>query len=350
MTTRTDPWVPFWRSGHMDGESLLFLETTPGKPATSSLLVKPDGPVSLTSATGEVEYVENVDYTLDRASGLLTRTSGSRISKTTVAELHPSVDPDGSGFMHVRGNPNAFLMVGDDVFHRRQATASYSFDTAQWTGCRPGFAGANVPRTLERLRRRAALTLCLIGDSISEGYNASGFIGAAPYQPPYGTLVATALDHVYGSRVTLRNFATAGWTSDDGLGAVGAVAAERPHLVLIAFGMNDAGYADPADYAANIRAIVEGIRRPAPQTEFVLVSSMLPNPEWHYPLMERFAGYRQALSDLLCPGIILADLTTLWMDAMVRKTPYDLTGNGINHPNDFGHRLYSQTIVSLLAE
>ena len=35
---------------------------------------------------------------------------------------------------------------------------------------------------------------------------------------------------------------------------------------------------------------------------------------------------------------------------MVRKSPYDLTGNGINHPNDFGHRLYAHTILSLLIE
>jgi hypothetical protein len=77
---------------------------------------------------------------------------------------------------------------------------------------------------------------------------------------------------------------------------------------------------------------------------------MLPNPEWHYPQIERFAGYRRALLDLCGPGVILADLTTLWIDMMVRKTPYDVTGNGINHPNDFGHRLYAQTILSLVAE
>jgi len=29
----------------------------------------------------------------------------------------------------------------------------------------------------------------------------------------------------------------------------------------------------------------------------------------------------------------------------VRKTHHDLTGNGINHPNDFGHRLYAQVIL-----
>jgi acyl-CoA thioesterase-1 len=335
----------------MDGEGLLFIGQAPGTPATSTLLLPPGGPVSLQSATGEVGYSEGVDYTLDRASGLLTLTPESRIPKTTVAELHPSLDPDGSGFMHVRGNPNAFLMAAEgDVFHRRQAAASYSFDRAQWTGYAPHFAGARLPCTLERLRQREGLTVCLTGDSISEGYNASSFIGAPPYQPAYGALVAAGLERLYRSPVTLRNFATAGSTSDDGLSTAGAVAAEQPHLVLVAFGMNDAGYADPPDYAANIGAIVEGIRRAAPRAEFVLVSSMLPNPEWHYPRMERFAAYRRALADLCGPGIILADLTTLWTDVMVRKSFYDLTGNGINHPNDFGHRLYSQAILSVLAE
>jgi len=335
----------------MDGESLLFIEPPHGELATASLLVTPDGPVSLKSATGEVEYVANVDYTIDSGSGLVTRTPASRIPKTTAAELHPSVDPDGSGFMHVRGQPAVFLMVAEgDVFHRRQVSADYSFDIAQWTGYSPQFAGANLPRTLQRLRRREALTLGLVGDSISEGYNASGFIGAPPYQPPYGDLVAAGLEHIYRSPVTLHNFAAAGWTSDDGLNSVDALAAEQPHLVLVAFGMNDAGYAEPEAYAANIRALIDHIRGSVPLAEFVLISSMLPNPEWQYPQIERFAGYRRALLDLCGRGVILADMTTLWPNMMVRKTPYDLTGNGINHPNDFGHRLYAQTILSLLAE
>jgi lysophospholipase L1-like esterase len=329
----------------------LFIEPARGELATASLLVTPDGPVTLKSATGEVKYVADVDYTIDSASGLLTRTPDSRIPKTTNAELHPSVDPDGSGFMHVRGQPAAFLMVAEgDVFHRRQVSADYSFDIAQWTGYSPQFAGANLPRTLERLRRRDALTVGLVGDSISEGYNASGFIGAPPYQPPYGDLVAAGLEHIYRAPVTLHNFATAGWTSDDSLNSVDALEAEQPHLVLVAFGMNDAGYAEPEDYAANIRALIDHTRKTVPGAEFVLISSMLPNPEWHYPQIERFAGYRRALLDLCGPGVILADLTTLWMDMMVRKTPYDVTGNGINHPNDFGHRLYAQTILSLVAE
>lgn len=330
---------------------MLFIEPGSGEPATCSLLLPPHGPVLLESATGEVQYLHALDYLVDHATGLLTRTHESRIPMTTVAELRPSVDRDGSGFMHVRGEPSTFLLVDEEgFFHRRQATASYRFDRAHWRGWTPQFAGASMPRTIERLRSGQPLVMCIVGDSISEGYNASNVIGSAPFQPPYGVLVAAGLKDVYGSEVAVRNFAIAGWTSDDGLSSVDAAAAEQPDLVLVAFGMNDAGYADPREYAANIQAIIAAIRRAAPHAEFVLVSSMLPNPAWHYPQLERFVAYRHALAGLCGPGISLADLTSLWSDLMIRKTPYDLTGNGINHPNDFGHRLYAHTILSLLVE
>jgi hypothetical protein len=28
----------------------------------------------------------------------------------------------------------------------------------------------------------------------------------------------------------------------------------------------------------------------------------------------------------------------------------DVTGNGVNHPNDYGHRLYAQAILALLVD
>jgi acyl-CoA thioesterase-1 len=351
MSTPTDRLIPFWRSGQMQAESCLFITPSSGGLAVATLLFTPEGPLSVRSATGDIEFLDPLDYTIDRIAGVLTRTPDSRMPETTIAELQPTRDPDGSGFMHVRDDPARFLLVDETgLFHRRQVEVSYAFNRAQWTGKRPAFSGAALPLTLARLRRAEPLTIGLLGDSISAGYNASGFIGVPPYQPPYGALVAADLERVYGSAVMLGNFAVGGWTSDNGLYATEAVAAEQPHLVVVAFGMNDAGYAAAGDFAVNIGAIVEGIRRTAPQAEFILVASMLPNPDWHYPQMERFPAYRDALANLCGPGVILADMTTLWLELMRRKSPYDLTGNGINHPNDWGHRLYAQTILSLLTE
>lgn len=334
----------------MTGESLLFVAPALDAAATCALLVPPRGVVQLTSTTGETVYEDEVDYVLDRASGVLTRLVASRIPFTTAEELHPRQDPDGSGFMHLRDDASTFLLTGDSgFFHARQVAATYTFDPTTWTGWTPSSMDGSLPRTREHLRRGDALSICVLGDSISEGYTASGFIGLPPFQPPYAVLVATALERMYGAPVTLRNCAVAGSTSDDGVNMAEAVALERPDLVIVAFGMNDAGYADADYYAANIRAIVATLRALAPEAECVLVSSMLPNPEWHYPRMESFAGYRAALARLCETGVALADVTRLWHDLMRRKSPYDLTGNGINHPNDFGHRLYADVILSLLA-
>ena len=44
----------------------------------------------------------------------------------------------------------------------------------------------------------------------------------------------------------------------------------------------------------------------------------------------------------------LADLTSVWTELLKHKRDWDLTGNGVNHPNDFGHRLYAQVLSALL--
>lgn len=350
MTVDPVDLTPFWISRHMR-ESLLFIADAEHEPAQATLLFPPEGPVALAGADGLTAYVEGRDYVVDRAAGRLRLTPGSPVPSAGCHALVSSTDADGSGFMHVRGDPARFLLFAEgDVFHRLQCSTTYAHAPDLWRGYVPVFSGAALPHTVARLMRRAAVTLCVIGDSISEGYNASGFVGAPPGQPPYPDLVAAGLEQLYGSPVTLRNFAQAGSSSSAGLDIVESIAAERPHLVIVAFGMNDAGYMDVDEYQGNIRALMASVRRNAPETEFVIVAPMLPHPDWHYTPVERCVAYRDALSALCGTGAVLADLTSLWRDLLTRKRVYDLTGNGVNHPNDFGHRLYAQVILSLLAD
>jgi lysophospholipase L1-like esterase len=237
-----------------------------------------------------------------------------------------------------------------DLFHRRQVRASYTHAAGHWRGPIPGVDAAVLPRVLRLLRARAPIAIAVAGDSISEGYNASGFLAVPPFQPPYVDRVAAGLQAAFGSRIVLHNLASAGWTADHGLADAARVGEVVPDLVIVAFGMNDSGYASPADFAGNIAGIMAGVRRHAPDAEFILVSPMLPNPEWHYPVMARFGEYRQALAALCAPGVALADVTAIWAELLVRKSVYDLTGNGVNHPNDFGHRVYADVIQALLVD
>ena len=77
---------------------------------------------------------------------------------------------------------------------------------------------------------------------------------------------------------------------------------------------------------------------------------MLGNKDWVHTPSEMFAAYRDELRKLTGPGIALADLTAVWSEIEQHKHHFDMTGNGLNHPNDFGHRLYAQCILRLLKE
>lgn len=318
----------------MRGESLFFVDRGDGI-ATATLLFQNVDDLSLSSATADVSFEADRDYTVDRANGVVSRTPASRIPFATLDELYPPDDP--------------FVLIGeDDEFHRRQVGANYSHPANAWQGSRPQAAAGQLPRTRQRLELSQPLTVCITGDSISEGYNASAFMRVPPYQPAYGELVVAALEHAHGSRVTLHNFAAAGWTSDDGTADVERVGQACADLVIVAFGMNDAGYAGAPDFAANVGSIMTRVRAASLDAEFILVSPMLPNPRWSYPVMERFPAYRDALAGLCGAGAALADVTTVWTELLTRKSVHDLTGNGINHPNDFGHRVYAQVILALL--
>jgi hypothetical protein len=95
--------------------------------------------------------------------------------------------------------------------------------------------------------------------------------------------------------------------------------------------------------------MIRRIRETLPQSEILLVCTMLGNREWIHTPREMFAEYRDVLMSCASSGTAVADLTEVWGRLLKSKEDLDLTGNGLNHPNDFGHRLYAQAILKLLA-
>ena len=49
-----------------------------------------------------------------------------------------------------------------------------------------------------------------------------------------------------------------------------------------------------------------------------------------------------------CCGTV-DDVQKVWKKFLERKDFYDLSGNGVNHPNDYGHRIYASVLLHLLA-
>ncbi len=341
---------PFWRSATMRGEALFFAERKAGEPPMATLAFPPEKVQAVKSATGETTYEEGRDYAVDKVAGVIRLLPGSRIPTKTFAEMFPPAASKLPKIAAKRGEPGTHLIWSESrFFHDLQVEVTYSHAPGLWKSPVPAFAGAALERTVKRLGAKEPLKLCLLGDSISQGYNASGLTKAPPRMPPYGELVALGLERAWGAEVEFRNFAIAGWRTENGLAEIAKPAAEKPDLAIIAFGMNDSAK-NPAQYAANVKAIMEKLRAASPEVEFVLVSPMLPNPDWSATQPDKFPAFRDELARLCGPGVALADLTSVWAELLKRKGWHDLTGNGVNHPNDFGHRLYAQVILALLVD
>ena len=244
------------------------------------------------------------------------------------------------------GHPDQSLLYRPGRwFHDRDVEVTYRRRDGKFD---PVAVVGSLPRTRARLKAGEALTLGVSGDSISTGLDASALVKAAPNQPGYPDLVAAQLRATFDSRVTLKNRAVAGWSVAHGVKDLDALLAEKPHLVIVAYGMNDVGRRDPKWFGDQTRAILDRIKGHDKETEVILVAPMLGNGAWTATPRDMFPRYRDELRRLAGAGVALADVTAVWEVLLRHKHDLDLTGNGLNHPNDFGHRLYAQAVLATL--
>ena len=135
-----------------------------------------------------------------------------------------------------------------------------------------------------------------------------------------------------------------GW---HGLEAVTAVREQDPDLVVLAFGMNDGTEkVDPEAFRHNIMGIKRSVLDRNPKAEFILISTTVANPESVFDGRQR--EYLPILTECMGQGDILVNMTEVHDHLLTRKHFVDMTGNNINHPNDFVHRMYAQTILTTL--
>jgi len=326
----------FWKPETMTNEPVLFVQEQGRLFATGKLLFPPRSDLRITQPDQVTAYVAGKDFLWNPGSQVIELTADSHIPFKTATEMLP---PPGSS-----NTIGGVLWSEGHYFHDLQVQVSYTHD-----GKFP-LPNASPPppltRSLEKLRSQQPFKIVALGDSITEGYNASGFekTKATPYQPSYPQLVANTLQERFDSPITLVNLGQAGTRANWGLGMVSKVAGERPDLVILAFGMN---HSQPAAvFESVMRRLRDAVQAAAPQADIVLVACMTANPHLHST--ERYAGYRDALRHLELPNAALADVTTPWVELLKQKTFSDLSGNNVNHPNDFGHRLYAQVICELL--
>ncbi len=307
--------------------------------------------------TTGAEYLAGKDYSHVAGSGRLIRLAGSAIPYFSAADLHPAPEKcvfyPAPGHNAIRGGVDggALLFNNRDFFARNQIEIDYQAVKIDFA---PSLAGSQdrLPKFRAKLAAGGKdVKLTFIGDSITYGLNAGKVIASPPYQPCYAELVQEELARIFNLEVVLHNRGV------DGSGCRSALAKseiwrpDRPDLLVIAYGMNDFKQMTPEEYAVTIRQIMRLAREDNPEVEFVLVASMPGNPLWQPTQPEPAAAFAAALRKVVAEtaDAALADVHGVWREILNRKSFYDLTGNGVNHPNDYGHRIYASTLLTLVA-
>ncbi len=338
---------PFWQGNVMEGESVLFIKDPKTGEAKASVLFPVEQVLAVRNSAGDVTYENGRDYAWKPESREIVVPAGSRIVSRLPSELRRPAKSQKYELTHRDGNGEIFFGARLE-YAEMQTCITYRHKPHLWKSPVPRFDAEALPRSVHKLLNKEPLSIVVVGDSISAGCNASGWAEGAPYQPPYPELLRRHLEVRFQGQAALQNPSVSGTDTRWVLTTIDKVVEPKPDLVIVAFGMNDAAGRSAKEYRANTEEVLAKIRERLPDVEFILVASMLGNRDWTRLQQDLFPQYRDALAGLCRPGIALADLTSIWAGFLELKQDWDQTGNGVNHPNDFGHRVYAQVLATLL--
>ncbi len=343
--------LPIWESQKVYYETGMFL----GKTGRVKLLYKPDNIISIKDYGLNEFYLNGRDYTY--SDGYIIRTENSAMPYLEVNDYYrrtPNVyeikvlpDKVPYEFMEQR-----YIKFGEeDTFTKFQFAVTYNHSD-KWRGFTPTSKKSRLKNFYEKLSRGKKVMMGFYGDSITTGCNASGTPQGgmvSPYADSYPIMVVKAMQKRYPNQIEYFNTAVGGWTTQNGLDAFKErVIDNDPDLLILAFGMNDMDDSLSA-YGERTEKMVLALHEHNPKAEIVLVGTSLPNPETNWYLnQEKFVEELYLLEEKYS-FVAVADVTKIYKHILDLGKKYkDISANNINHPNDFGARIYAQTILKTI--
>lgn len=333
--------TPFWEGETVYDETIMLVSEN-GRQARAKLFYTPKKILSVKSTDLKTEYKEGRDWKY--CNGEIIMSEKSKMPFMKAEELH----------FYEKNNDDCFgakdggyiLYKTEGYFHKRQLAVTYTHNDTIDFGIRK-LNGERLFGTKELLKKSKNVKICFYGDSITAGCDGSKKTGIEPFMPGWPELFASALEKKFNSKIEILNTAVPGENSDWGARcAEERLALHKPDLAVVAFGMNDGTQKIPAcEFGNNIKRIKEKALEQNENTEFIFISTTLPNPE------SVFDGYQRDYYDELigCTGDndTVLDMTSIHSALLERKAFADMTGNNINHPNDFLIRIYAQALIDL---
>jgi len=339
----------YWSGNTVYNESVYPMTTKTGENEVIQLLYPATKIIEVRSSDLKTLYKEGKDYTL--VDGKLVIPSGSSIRVNDYNKYYLTEELPGQS-MKAPNNGYIYFSEGA-VFHNAQIAVTYQH-SSKWSGPVPAKQGSELPKLQERIAEKSALTVVFFGDSISCGANASSTVGASPYTPKWTEMFEEYLEQ-QGVVVTAYNTSVGGQVSSYGaLYTRQKVTRYNPDLVVLGWGMNDASSWNNTSiqqYYENMKAMIIQIRNANPNCEIILLGSMFPNSE-----AIEFVGPIEEYTDELkklaneYDGVVLANMSEIHKHILTRKNYRDITGNNVNHPNDFVSRMYTQVLLETISK
>lgn len=353
-----------WEGNKVFEEAICFTRSDQGELLGGELIYTPTKILKVTAADGSYIYEEGKDYVIKEGKLQLTDNTTIKVLPREVYCVPYNGEAD-CGWLRIVGGER-YLKIYPEVY-QYQLMVTYEHEE-HWKGFIPENMSNLLPRTMSKLAAKEKVKLVFYGDSITAGWEASGCdeqvidmytieekhlsLSRPPYMPAWVSLVTAALEDKFDHpNITKVNRGAGGSTASWGnIHADKLVNPHKPDLVVVAFGMNNI-HADPQDYYNDILGILTTIRNSNPECEFLLVSPMVGNPEMEIFTCHKMPEHQEELYKLhrTLPGVALAPVHTMFLELLRQGKNYmDITGNCINHPNDFSVRIYAQMVLSAL--
>ena len=346
--------APLWSGNIVYNETVLPLSDRFGEAQEIQLLYDATEIISVRNGTLDTKMPESSYELRDgkllvkKQSGMLMRYEDYYLDKPNFDLIHlPSISKKGKYLVYQEGN----------FFHNRQLAVTYRH-SGETELTAPEKKGDLLPKTMKKLKEGENFNLVLYGDSISVGANASDYfeVNANPHTPIWGKMLCDALEARSDCEIAFDNSLSKGGeygcTYGVNPGNLEKLNAMEPDLLIIGFGMNDKDHYTKEKFAEAIRTIMESVSSANPDCEFILVSSWLANPDITISPAgnDRIREYREEMLKMETTGVAVADVTSMHEQWLQRKRFMDMTGNNVNHPNDFTTRMYAQVVNECLKD
>lgn len=365
---------PIWDGRVVYNETVMFV----GTDRQASLLYTPDEILSVRSYDLQTVYEEGRDYEL--ADGKLVLLEGTRIPVISKEEYYSEVPIDGlpAQIMTKYRGKKYYTYWGEGTVMTKWQIAVTYVHSQRRQDFKPENSSEQFARLIAKLEKGEDVTVIFYGDSITCGANASGYVGVSPYSPSWSQLFTQAMaskygytvkyvntglagvstppanDTVFGTNgtITFINTAVGGWTAANGSENFDTyikpfVESYGCDFFALAFGMNDGNLRASAEKQA-IKNIADKLYALAPNSDMLLVATMVPNPEsvngWYGNQFSFEAALQELAAEYIAEGkpCAVSCTTSLSRAILEVKRFRDITGNNINHPNDYMCRVYAQ--------